>query len=204
MTLSSSLKFAVYSAELVYYPNSDGGGFRLFGGQINHFRDSGFRATGRVDACFNRTYGSVCSQGWDDHDAMAFCRSQFGSGTVGRAINGTRFGISPIGIVLTDIKCSGNRHEMISSCAYSELGQAVGTRAQCIGVSNVAGVICSRECDDGNTRLVDGEAYYEGRVEACVNNQWRTICDISWDDVDATVACRSSGFIQGVADDQGW
>ena len=189
MTLSSSLKFAVYSAELVYCPNSDGGGFRLFGGQINHFRDSGFRATGRVYARFNRTYGSVCSQGWDDHDAMAFCRSQFGSGTVGRAINGTRFGISPIGI----------RHETISSCAYSELGQAVGTRAQCIGVSNVAGVICSRECDDGNTRLVDGEAYYEGHVEACVNNQWRTICDISWDDVDATVACRSYDFF-GMSD----
>ena len=192
----TSLSFFV---ELVECFNSDGQDFRLMGGQINYFRDSSFRATGRVDVCFNNTFGSVCSRGWDDYDAMAFCRDRYGSGTMGRAINGSQFGISPIGIVLTDVKCSGDRDERILQCAYGELGRAVGATAPCSGVGNVAGVICSRECDDGNSRIVDGETFYEGRVEICRNSRWRTICDIGWDDVDATVVCRSYDFF-GMSD----
>ena len=177
--------------------SSDGQDFRLFDGEFNYFIDSGFRATGRVDVCFNRTYGSVCSQGWDDYDAMAFCRYNFGNDTMGRAINGSEFGISPIGIVLTDVKCSGDSRESITDCAYGELDRAVGATAQCSGEAYVAGVICSRECYDGNARLGGSEAYYEGRVEVCHNSRWRTICDIGWDDIDATIACRSIQFFNG-------
>ena len=200
LTLTLSLAFIplyLVHAERVQCFSSDGGDFQLMGGEINYFFDSSFRATGRVDVCFNRTFGSVCSQGWDDNDAMAFCQYQYGFGTVGRVINGSEFGISPIGIVLTDVKCSGNRNERITDCAYGEFGRSVGTTAECSGVGNVAGVICTRECDSGNARLVGGEAYFEGRVEACVNNRWRSICDIGWDDVDASVVCRSIGFFVG-------
>ena len=167
------------------------------GGQTNYFTDSSFRATGRVDVCFNSTFGSVCSRGWDDRDAMAFCRYQFGAGTMGRVMNGSEFGISPIGNVLVDVKCSGNRDEIISDCAYGELGSFVSTISECSGVGSAAGVICTRECNSGNSRLVGGEAYYEGRVEACVNNRWRSMCDVGWDDVDASVVCRSIQFFFG-------
>ena len=181
-------------AERIECTYSDGGDFVIMGGQINYFSDSGFRATGRVDVCFNRTYGSVCRQGWDDYDATALCRYRFGDGTMGRAINGSQFGVSPIGTVLTNVKCSGNRNEQILDCSYGEFGTFVGSLAECSGFGSAAGVVCSRECDSGNARLVGGAAFYEGLVEVCVNSQWRSICDLGWDDIDATVACRSYGF----------
>ena len=40
-------------------------------------------------------------------------------------------------------------------------------------------------------RLVDTGSYdFEGRVEACVNGGWGTICSSFWDTTDAGVLCR--------------
>ncbi len=37
--------------------------------------------------------------------------------------------------------------------------------------------------------MVDGNAT-EGRIEICLNNEWGTICDQMWNNVDAGVVCR--------------
>jgi len=43
-------------------------------------------------------------------------------------------------------------------------------------------------------RLVGSESPYEGRLEVFYNGFWGTVCDDHFfDDVDATVACRSIG-----------
>ena len=51
-------------------------------------------------------------------------------------------------------------------------------------------------CSDGDIRLIGGSVPSEGRVEVCYDNEWGTVCDDSWDDSDAGVACRRAGFSQ--------
>ena len=53
---------------------------------------------------------------------------------------------------------------------------------------------CTTVCSDGDIRLVGGSGASEGRVELCYDNQWGTVCDIGWDDNDASVACGQAGF----------
>jgi len=48
-------------------------------------------------------------------------------------------------------------------------------------------------CENGELRLVGGTTKHQGRVEICYNNQWGTVCDDSWSNIDARVVCRQLG-----------
>ena len=43
-------------------------------------------------------------------------------------------------------------------------------------------------------RLRNGTSPFDGRLEVLNNGVWGSVCNDSFDDVDATVACRQLGF----------
>ncbi len=49
-------------------------------------------------------------------------------------------------------------------------------------------------CVEGEVRLQGSRNRYEGRVEVCRLEQWRTVCNQGWDTNEASVVCRQLGF----------
>ena len=45
----------------------------------------------------------------------------------------------------------------------------------------------------GSLRLVNGSSIYNGRLEICHNNEWGTVCDKGWTNLNAQVVCKQLG-----------
>ena len=92
-------------------------------------------------------------------------------------------------IWLDNVQCVGTEFRLID-CPANELG------SHDCGHFEDAGVRCqgtASTCPQGAIRL-QGGTDTQGRVEICNRNIWGTVCDDSWDAVDAQVACRQLGF----------
>ena len=50
-------------------------------------------------------------------------------------------------------------------------------------------------CEEGTVQISGfGEGALAGHVEVCIEQSWTTICDETWDDLEASVVCRQLGF----------
>ena len=47
-------------------------------------------------------------------------------------------------------------------------------------------------------RLSGGSGPFEGNVEVYIKNEWKYICDDSWDIRDAKVVCRGLNYTKGI------
>ena len=95
-----------------------------------------------------------------------------------------RDGTGPIW--LDNVQCRGNETRLID-CPASPLG------VHNCRHSDDVGVLCP-SCIQGDVRLEGSSVANQGRVEICNNNVWGTVCDDSWDNTDARVACRQLGL----------
>ena len=53
------------------------GQYQLGNANTTYLFDGSYRVTGRIEVCTNVSYSSVCDYGWDDVDALVFCRNYF-------------------------------------------------------------------------------------------------------------------------------
>lgn len=143
-------------------------------------------------------YGRICSAGWDDIDAMVLCRSL--SFQHGIAYHQSDNEFSPLlgrgPYWMGDIECKGQEPTLVNCSFTNRLDSK-----NCTERTNAA-VLCYN--DEGiQYRIVNDEKTGTptafGRVELALNNVWGTVCDASWDDLDARVLCRSKGFHDGYA-----
>uniref|UniRef100_A0A8C8SMY0 Soluble scavenger receptor cysteine-rich domain-containing protein SSC5D n=1 Tax=Pelusios castaneus TaxID=367368 RepID=A0A8C8SMY0_9SAUR len=144
--------------------------------------NSSSRCAGRVEVFYNQHWGTVCDDSWDLYDARVVCR-QLGCGTALSAPVGAHFGQGSDAIWLDDVHCTGSEAGL-SKCNIRPWGDHSCNHTE------DASVVCSEVPE---LQLVNGSNRCAGRVEVLHNQQWGTVCDDSWDLLDARVVCRQLG-----------
>ncbi|XP_071956592.1 scavenger receptor cysteine-rich domain superfamily protein-like [Antedon mediterranea] len=134
---------------------------------------------GRLEVLVDDSWGSVCSDVWNNKSAAVACR-QLGNFAL-KPVNQLRccgeVGINSR-IVFNSLSCIGNE-EHIERCPIKNK-----TSESCAMQHNV-GMVCT------DTRLVGGRpGFPEGRVEIVSRRQWGSICADTWTIMNANVVCN--------------
>ncbi|NXG36323.1 DMBT1 protein, partial [Dromaius novaehollandiae] len=139
------------------------------------------RCQGRVEVFHGGAWGTICDDSWDTADGDVVC-GQLGCGRAASAPGEAHFGDGTGEILLDEVQCRGNEASLWQ-CSHS--GWAIN---DCLHQED-AGVVCT----ELSLRLVNGQNRCEGRVEVYYQDSWGTICDDSWDLMDAHVVCSQLG-----------
>ncbi|XP_056264083.1 galectin-3-binding protein B-like [Pseudoliparis swirei] len=120
-------------------PVPQDGDARLFGGGA---------ADGRVEIYHDRTWGTVCDDGWDLAEAHVVCR-QLGFARAESVVIGKDYGKASGPIWLDDLKCEGT--EMyLSTCAFTNWGATDCSHKEDVGVI----------CETSRANLTNDDALY--------------------------------------------
>ncbi|PVD22132.1 hypothetical protein C0Q70_17937 [Pomacea canaliculata] len=155
---------------------------------------------GRVEVYYNGTgWGTVCDDHFNDRAAAVVCR-MMGFNTTVAKVRDTHYygsGGSTMSILLDEVNCQGDETN-IFQCGFAPIGTSDCGHSEDVGVL-CQGPTTSVTPSSGNmtARLVGGNAT-EGRLEVNFNNQWGTVCDDYFSDVDAQVVCAMLGITGGL------
>ncbi|XP_019849591.1 PREDICTED: deleted in malignant brain tumors 1 protein-like [Amphimedon queenslandica] len=158
---------------------------------------SSYSHRGAVDVCLNGTWGSICSEYWDNKDASVICR-QLGYSPYGALGPFSVYESSSAPFYnIIDVNCTGQESNILD-CPFNEL---IGEyNCSTLRDANVycqdSNLVTYSNCTDGQIRLVGGSNQFQGRVEVCVNNAWGTVCSHGWSSNDAKVVCRCLGALE--------
>ncbi|XP_062913395.1 deleted in malignant brain tumors 1 protein-like [Mobula hypostoma] len=140
--------------------------------------DGGSRCDGRVEVYDNGTWHRLQDKDWNLNDANVVC-GQLRCGFAISAYNSSRSRETERSVWVTEVQCEGNESHL-RNCKTSVLKMFSSD------ISG-AGVLCS---DHLQLRLFGSEDGCAGRLEIYYHGSWGTVCDDSWDLVDANVVCR--------------
>uniref|UniRef100_A0A3P9CS95 SRCR domain-containing protein n=1 Tax=Maylandia zebra TaxID=106582 RepID=A0A3P9CS95_9CICH len=157
------------------------------------------QCSGRVEIYHQKTWRTVCDDGWDLNDAEVVCR-QLDCGSALKATQSAHFGEGTGNIWLNEVSCSGSESSL-ADCQH----RGFGTHS--CAHHRDAGVICSGEtlfdsCTCNTEKYVSCAIFCiincvfdccSGRVEIYHNKIWGTVCDHGWSTEDAEVVCRHLG-----------
>ena len=74
---------------------------------------------GRVEVCFNNTYGSICHDLWNENDAQVVCRELGFSDEGASALSNAYYNSSSGPIYLDNVQCEGDEASL-QSCAQNQ------------------------------------------------------------------------------------
>jgi deleted-in-malignant-brain-tumors protein 1 len=143
---------------------------------------------GRLEVLYNGVWGTVCDDNFWNDDAAVACY-MLGYGRVGQPYyNSTGPGTGQIW--LDEMRCVGNETSL-AACPHNPWGSHDCSHYEdvwlnCSGVSTVTPSV---RLNAGS--IVFGSA---GRLEVYYNGLWGTVCDDSFDSIDAAVVCRMLGY----------
>ncbi|XP_059497839.1 deleted in malignant brain tumors 1 protein-like [Stegostoma tigrinum] len=143
--------------------------------------NGGSHCDGRVEVYYNGSWGGLQDSRWDRNNAAVFCR-QLGCGYALETYNFSKYGETDSRSWLLGVQCHGQEPHL-QNCRFDTFNWSSSD-------SSGVGVICSEHLQ---LRLSDGGSPCAGRVEIYYKGTWGSVCDDSWDVVDAEVVCKQLG-----------
>ncbi|XP_050770310.1 antigen WC1.1-like [Gymnogyps californianus] len=139
------------------------------------------RCAGRVEIYYQGSWGTICDDGWDLHDAAVVCQ-QLGCGGAVEAVGSARFGEGSGQIWLDSVNCSG-AEAALWDCLAESWGQH-----DCWHKED-AGVVCSEFVA---LRLENSDGC-SGRLQVFYNGTWGIVCSNSMTPKTVSLACKLLG-----------